>query len=186
MNNIENLLRHQQEGSLTPEELDELNRLTHRDRVLQAAAQQARTLRRRQYFRASAVASVLIVAGICFLALPSVNPKVSDTPILAQSEAPSAREVLTAQPAVVPDAPAVDQAAAPARQAIGHKAPAPAAIAPSASERPNTVPAANAPVESLADELSPSAITTDDPIVACNTECSPDSVINDIWKFLRA
>ena len=34
--------------------------------------------------------------------------------------------------------------------------------------------------------IEPAVTTNDEPIVACNTQCSPDSVINDIWNFLNA
>lgn len=185
MNNIENLLRHQQEGALTPEEQDELNRLTHRDRVLQAAAQQAHTLRRRQYLRASAVTSVILIAGACFLTFPSANPEASGTPIVAQSDAPSPKTVLAAQEALSNDAPALPQATPSDKRSIGQKELSLNAAAPAAIEQQQPAAAANLPVENIVDELEPSAIVQDNPIVACNTQCSPDSVINDIWKFLR-
>ena len=31
----------------------------------------------------------------------------------------------------------------------------------------------------------PTHVRENYPEVACNSECSPDSVINDIWRFLR-
>ena len=149
MSNLENLLRRYQEGGLTPEEVDELNQLTHRDQVFSAACQQAKVVRRRQGSIVCGVAAVLLVTGVVFLARPTVSNGLSDAPIVAQADAPKPTESLTGIPSGsdLPESPELE---ATSTQTPQHD-----------------------------------TAVADDPIVACNTQCSPDSVINDIWKFLR-
>ena len=142
MKNIDNLLQRYSEGTITPEEQDELNRLTRRDEVFHAAEAEAHTIRRRRRATASTVAAVLIVAGVLFTILPQNRLSTGDAPLIAQAE------------------------------------PAHAALASTSHPKPSKA------IETLDNAIEP--LLDPDPIVACNTQCSPDSVINDIWNFLRA
>ena len=179
MSNIENLLRRYGEGTLSPEELAELNRLTHRDQVVQAAFGKARVIRRRRITTFSGVAAVLLVAGTIFLVQPSVDEGASALSTVAEAQTPkileaegeemeatyssesmatTAHRVRHYDTAIVPAEPQMESASTPKEQLTN--------------------------VEEIAEQLEP-VVATDEPIVACNTQCSPDSVINDIWRFLR-
>ena len=180
MSNLENLLRRYHEGGLTPEEMDELNQLTHRDQVFSSACRQAKAIRRRQVSVVCGVAAVLLVTGVVFLTRPTVDADLSDTPIVAQTDLPKPTEPITEMPSdnALPKAPATEVSSTQSPQLdTARLLPKPSLITPQAVEQP-------ASVETIVEHQQPT-IVTDDPIVACNTQCSPDSVINDIWKFLR-
>ena len=66
MKRLENLLQRYNEGVITPEEKAELDLLTHRDEIFQAATVQATKIRRKRYITASSIASLAIVAGVFF------------------------------------------------------------------------------------------------------------------------
>ena len=85
MKQIETLLQRYRNGEITPEEQAELNRLTHRDEILHAAASRAAKIRRQRTTVVSSVASVVIVAAV-FLTITANNSTPSaDTPLLAQN-----------------------------------------------------------------------------------------------------
>ena len=181
MNNVESLLRRYQEGSLTPEELSELNQLTHRDKVFAAACQQAKAIHRRRYAAVSGVAAVLIVVGVIFFARPSVDNALSEMPMVAQTNVPKPTEMEPNVPASSATPKATEVVSTPAPK-VRHNDTAvlqsePKLVSPVTIEQP-------ASVEAVVESQEPSVVV-EDPIVACNTQCSPDSVINDIWKFLR-
>lgn len=188
MNQLETLLHRYKEGVITPEEKAELDQLTHKQEVFSAASAQASAMRRRQYAIASSVASVLIVVGVVFTVWSPKGGGMSGSPLVAQS-----REV---QPPAVVDVPAQQTKALPAEAS-----PLPT-VQPLADEtimvqeyesvivQPmEAVPATREPVSSVpvpAEIVEPAAVIASEPVVACNTQCSPDSVINDIWNFLKA
>ena len=187
MNQLETLLHRYQEGIITPEEKAELDQLTRRQEVFEAASAQAASMRRKQYTVVSAVASLLIVVGVVFTLWSPAGGASSDSPLVAQS-----REV---QP------PVTDDAVAQQRPAIQPAAQPLATIQPAAEEpvevqesTPIAEPAKPAPIRRetapampvTVEMVEPSAIIASEPVVACNTQCSPDSVINDIWNFLKA
>jgi len=187
MSNLENLLRRQYEGALTPEEQSELDRLTHRDQVIEAANRRAKVLRRRQFAGAMGVVSVLLVAGTIFFVRPLVGQSNSTMPVVAKADVPKAdasvleepETFTTSQQDELSEATSVDVVSVTQRPS-----------AKTAVSRQDSSPVATpkqvyASQDELADELQPSAILDCEPVVACNTACSPDSVINDIWKFLR-
>ena len=181
MSRMDNLLSRYHEGSLNPEELDELNRLTHRDQVLHVANQQARSINRRRYTAVTGVAAVLLVTGVIFFVSPSVDNALPDSPVVAKADMPKPS-------GIVPDVQSVhtQRESTFNMEETNHKTrqydttvlqPKPSLVSPIPAEHLVNV-------ETVVEQLEPSAIV-DEPIVACNTECSPDSVINDIWKFLR-
>lgn len=56
------------------------------------------------------------------------------------------------------------------------------------AEPSKSAPARREPTPAVQDiaAAEPSSYSVSEPVVACNTQCSPDSVINDIWNFLKA
>lgn len=177
MKDIEKLLCRYQEGGLSPDELAELNRLTHRESVMEAAFKQARAIKVRRYSIVAGVAVVLAVAGTVFHAQSGLGDA-TEMPIVAQAEVPKPYEVVE-----VPETTNVSQTKEPkAVSDVVVRSHDTAVISP----KPQLAPVATVEptVEAIVEQHEPSVVATE-PIVACNTECSPDSVINDIWKFLR-
>ena len=189
MSKIETLLRRHAEGIITPEEQEELNQLTRRDETLRNASLRAKQLRRRASLAFSLVA--FIVVGSLFV-WRSPAERTSATPLLAaQMDSHDEDSAMTAQrmelptslpepavqstPTVVP--PSAPSSAEPHKEAT----PAPRHAAP-------VQPAAATPEEPLpvAETVPAAPLRSHEPVVACNTACSPDSVISDIWNFLHA
>lgn len=163
---IQQLLAKRQAGTLTDSELEELNRLTHKDEVVAAAEQAAAGIVRRRRLIVSSVALVAVAVGT--LGITMLIPK-NEVPLVAQQQpAP--------QPVVVEKPPQAVEATA-----------TPVATKPAATPRPSvtTTPAVanDQPAKSM-----PEAVVSkhSDPAVMCNNQCEADSVINDIWKFLTA
>ncbi len=187
MSNIENLLRRQYEGVITPEEQSELDRLTHRDNVIMAATRRAKVLRRRQIAGVTGAASVLLVAGLIFFNHPSIGEMKADGQLMAKSEIPEMSApivVVTEQAHTKTQAKSTNGGTNDVvhnraelisePSVVVHEA---TSVVASAVEQPTFEEASN--------DVQPAVITESEPIVACNTACSPDSVISDIWKFLR-
>lgn len=177
MKEIDVLLEKYAQGELTQEEQQALNQLTHRDEVLAAAGARAHQLRRKQRTRVTALASLLVLAaaGITFYLHPAQAVQEGE-PIVAQTDVRPSVQVQpqTPAPAAV--------AAEPQQVRKSHAA---------QSVVRESVQAVAAPVEKAAAEPLPAATQAPvhletEAIVACNTQCSPDSVISDIWKFLKA
>ena len=184
MKDLETLLRRYQEGDLDSEELDELNRLTHRDKVLNAANRQARIIRHRRYTAMAGVAAVLLVTGVIYFNHSSVDNSLSEMPVLAQADVPKPTEMVEHE---MPEVPI--QRESPTTMTVAKPDPSvhnqDSDIIQPKHRTDATMPVERqASMESVMEHHAPS-VATDDPIVACNTQCSPDSVINDIWKFLR-
>lgn len=187
MSNIENLLRRQYEGVITPDEQSELERLTHRDQVIEAATRRAKVLRRRQLAGVTGVASVLLVAGVIFFVNPSVGEMKKDKPMIAKTEIPEIITPKVAAPEPTPsvasvktnivesDKPFLDKVEPALKSPVVRQDSTPVVV----SETEQSI------LNDKADDIQPTIISDSEPIVACNTACSPDSVINDIWKFLR-
>lgn len=179
-NNLEYLLHRYAEGTITPDEQNELNQLTHRDSIIQTASHRADKVCRQRRLGISAVASLLIVAG-AFHLLPSRQGITNGSaPIVAQADIP------TAQPAAIDQQepasmPAEKTEAKPAnrRQAT------PAVVK---QQEPRTAEQKNieSPAIEVTNEITPEIHHDVTPVVACNTQCSPEDVIDDIWKFLNA
>lgn len=182
MKNLETLLRRHYEGVITPEEQSELDRLTHREQVISAASKRAKVLRRRQLAAATGMASVLLVAGALFFVHPSLSQSESNMPLMAQVDESVASDVektsSSPQPIVTTSESqlsAVDEQDTQLLEPKPHSVSLPV-------ETPEHVEMIEAESEC---DLLQTALPDCEPIVACNTACSPDSVINDIWKFLR-
>lgn len=156
---IQQLLAKRQAGTLSDSELQELNRLTHKDEVIAAAEQASAGIIRRRRLITSAVAVVAIAVGTVGIAM--LMPK-NEVPLVAQKQpAP--------QPIVVEQMP----------QTV--EVPAETVIAKPAVVKKTTTPVAQA------DNVSHHEVAKKtDPTVMCNNQCEADSVISDIWKFLTA
>ena len=181
MKNLETLLRRYNEGDLNAEELDELNRLTHRDQVLQAANMRVRAIQRRRYTTVTGVVVVLLVTGVFFFARPSVDNQLAEMPIVAKADVPTLSEMEPNMPSISQLTESKQPENVVETKTRQHDMdvlqPKPKLVSVTPVEQPVSE-------EVDVEQLEP-AIVNDDPIVACNTQCSPDSVINDIWKFLR-
>ena len=165
---LQQLLAKYQQGTLSGEELEQLNILTHKDEVMGAAEGRARTIiRRRTWRNVGLVCAALAFVGAGVWAL---NPA---------QEAPMVAELNSAEPQVVEDAILHEDVSAPVQQAV------PKAIrSPKASQ---TV-AQNIAVQNMEPQVEDIAMepSREEPTVVCNNQCDADSVINDIWKFLTA
>ena len=162
---IQQLLAKRQAGTLTDSELEELNRLTHKDEVVAAAEQAATVIVRRRRLVTSSVALVAVAVAVFGITL--LVPK-NEMPLVAQQQ-PAPQPVVEDMPQSVeaPATPAVPTTPAASKHTTAPK-PAvaqaqPAKSVPQAAETHRT-----------------------DPTVMCNNQCEADSVINDIWKFLTA
>ena len=159
---IQQLFEKYREGTLSTAELAELNRLTHKDEVLDAASHRAgRIIMRRRVTWASMAVVVLLVAG---MGIRAIAPS-SEAPVLmAEHNAPSNVQQQLAEE-TLPNAPQIKEE------------PTITVATPRTLQRPKvatvkrvvTVPAL--PVE-------------EKPVVVCNNQCEADSVINDIKRFL--
>lgn len=157
---IQQLLAKRQAGTLTDSELQELNRLTHKDEVVAAAEQAAAGIVRRRRLITSAVALVAVAVGTVGIAM--LVPK-NEVTLIAQQQP-------TPQITVVEEIP----------QSI--EAPVEAVAAKPAVAKKTTAPVARQ-IENVA---HPRVAKKADPTVMCNNQCEADSVISDIWKFLTA
>lgn len=182
MKQIETLLQRYRDGEITPEEQAELNRLTHRDEVLHTAASRAAKIRRQRTTAVSTVASVVIVAAVFLTITANNNTPSADTPLLAQNnievnEAP-------AQSQTAPLA-APTKSSEPTVSTVTEK---PVSAPKKAAETviPNNNTPQVSPINTVSEVKHTEPSASLDPVVACNTQCSPDSVINDIWNFLKA
>ena len=110
-----------------------------------------------------------------------------DTPLMAQSGEVQIPAVLDT---AVPQTPARIQTEAmpnanarmSTEETVEHRETA------AVAEPSKSAPARLEPTPAVQDiaVAEPSSYSVSEPVVACNTQCSPDSVINDIWNFLKA
>ena len=162
---LQQLLAKYQQGTISNEELEQLNVLSHKDDVVESAFSRARRIVVRRTWRnvAFAVAGLAVAgAGIWVIAPPHDAPMVAEVKENNQPVAESVVEVQSVEP-VSQQEPAMLVARADSKTSASNAKPA----VPSVKAR----------------EAMP---VYDEPIVICNNQCDADSVINDIWKFLTA
>lgn len=186
MKEIEVLLQRYAKGELTEDEQARLNQLTRRDEVLAAAGARAHQIRRTRRTRVSVLASLVLVAaaGTALFMRPAPDAQ-SDCPAVARTDArqEAQQEVLETVPAS-----AAETVSATVRPAVRQQEavrPATGRAAAVQSAQPAS-PVEQAASEPLFEETEVSVHAEADAVVACNTHCTPDSVISDIWKFLKA
>lgn len=155
-NAIETLLEKRRAGTLTDDELAELNVLSRRDEVMADAERRADAVVRR---RRNSVTIFSAIAAIGIGAALLTMPQNSEAPTTAMQTAPVAVEKA---PTVAPT-PAAEAQAEPVQVAAAKPA--------AAKRKPATVK---------------TTAKSDEPVVVCNSQCNADSVISDIWKFLSA
>lgn len=157
-NSLQQLLAKYQQGTLSTDELEQLNQLTHKDEVLAAANRRANGIIRRRTI--GAIVSVVAFVGVGIgLLLPG-----NEAPLIAEvQETPI---VINEQPTTVEAAPLVEQDIT-----------SPTPVKAKRKARPITNPIDNESI-AIQDNVEPTVI--------CNNQCDADSVINDIWKFLTA
>lgn len=174
MKEIDVLLERYAEGNLTDEEQVRLNQLTHRDEVLAAAGARAHRLKRNRRTAISVLAALLVVVSVGTTL--SLRPDTTGTESAVVARTDVAQEAKAAVPEVEP----VKQ-----QQVVRQQAPA---AERTFHEKRDSQPKCVEQV--VADPLLEVTETPvhfeSDAVVACNTQCSPDSVISDIWKFLKA
>jgi len=158
MNNLESLLRHHAEGNLTPEERKELDQLTHRDDVFHAATTRAKHLRRRQWTIASSAAALLLVVSIggTMILRPSATPNAISSPLVVAQQ-------------MQPQTPTT-YSETPLETTVKH------------TSKPVVKQLEPVVTDTI---LMTTTEGTEKTIIACNNDCTPDSVVSDIWKFLR-
>ena len=189
MNQLETLLQRYREGVITPDEQAELDQLTNRHRVLTDATNRAAVLRRRRRSTISAVASLMIVAGIAYTLWLTTDGGLDNRSMVAQynagqppvvsiNDAVHQNQVQQSEPALQPTR--IDSIAS--SQAIIQ----PPIDPPKSDKTITTTRTVPSPEVLNTDAMAPAPIPASETVVACNTQCSPDSVINDIWNFLKA
>lgn len=185
MTELEILLRRYAEGDITPDELQRLSILSHRDEVLAGAASRAKTLRRQRATRMSVAASVaLVVAVMVVVALrPGSLFGVSDTVMVADATTPAVTATpieVAAEPTPPATVPVRRQARLTTIQEVAEAIPVGIV-----DERATAAVVAQQEEHRYEEPRMTEHAVDGYPVVACNSECSPDSVINDIWRFLR-
>lgn len=179
MDDIQRLLQKYHDGTLTPGEQAELDRLTHKDEVLGEAFHKADGIVRRRQVRYLAMAMtglVLLGAGVWTAAggQRSADSGLATVQETVAQETPAPPE--TTQPTIATEPPATQEpvlvAAAKPAAVAGGKKPRAGKATPATIHRP--------PIT----DHQPKG--TEKTVVVCNTQCEADSVINNIWKFLSA
>ncbi len=163
--NIEHLLQRYREGTISDSELADLNRLTHRDEVMERAGRQAAGIVHRRRTVAFTLAGLLVAGAATWTLL---RPQSDSAPQVAEASMP---ELVAPLPE-----PTVEQVA-----------PSIQTVAPERTHMLRNTTTASAPSPNAAPPTPASSHITSDseePVVMCNNQCVADSVINDIWKFL--
>ncbi len=185
MGNIENLLRRQYEGSITADEQSELDRLTHRDQIISAATCRAKAIRLRYRIFVS-LASVLLTVGIIFLVRPSVCDTEEESYLIAKTRMMEVPSKIVGIGLVSSATPVQNILIDSNRSVLNKTGSVEKTTITETIVESNAATDVDQPVINESDDVRHNlAISDIEPIVACNTACSPDSVINDIWKFLR-
>ena len=194
---LQQLLAKYQEGTLSDEELERLNQLTHRDEVLSAAESRAHTIvRRRTRIAGFAVAATAVLgAGIWMLTPKAEEPMMAvvteDMSVIKntpnQSDTPSTPDEVAVKPKtyVVNDnrdetSITVESTPTPVNSIRADNS----STIEKSHETPIQKRVSEQQEEPTRERMLPAVET--DPVVVCNNHCDADSVISDIWKFLSA
>ena len=179
---LQHLLEKYREGTLSGEELSQLNSLAHKDEVLSAAHRQARGILVRRYTgRAGlALAALMLVgAGVWMMRPPS-----AEAPLVAETR-PTTPSVASPLPA-----PPLEDTYQGRR---GEEEGASKMLASNQLKTRPSAPEKALPAQKNAPVATPPVTSTHtvvhqsvEAVVTCNNQCEADSVINDIWKFLLA
>lgn len=181
-NQLPDLLEKYREGTLSAEELDLLNNLTHRDEVFSAAGRRANGIifRRVAARTGLAVAALLLVgAGIWML-----QPHTAEAPLVAEAQVP---QVALDTPSLTP----LQETTCQIRREEEEYASKPLETnqLPTAKKRTQnrSVAISATPAPQPAVQTTQTVVRQSvESVVVCNNKCEADSVISDIWKFLSA
>lgn len=182
MSDLDLLLKKYRQGTISDQEMEQLNTLTRRDQVVEAACRRATTLRRRRQVVLSVSAVVLLLGGVGALLFSNLAPHTGDSQLFA------------AQPDISADAGDLNPAQSAADAAPVTVVLQEHCLASETMSRPIEV-ASNSPRQTqreqsrrLSHETAPviAPSQTEIPQVMCNVGCNADSVINDVWDFLNA
>ena len=166
---LQHLLARYQQGTISKDELEQLNVLTRRDEVMETASHKAGIIVRRRRLRtASYVMAGMAVVGVGIgLLLPR-----EDTQIVAEVKTP---------PQVIEEQVGMIEQETPQKKNVVQ-------IAMGREVAVNTIKVESHAIPSEADveveEIN--IVTKEEPTVICNNHCDADSVISDIWRFLTA
>lgn len=162
---LQQLLEKYHEGTLTDEEREQLNSLTHRDEVFASAVHQARTIVRTRIIRiAACIASLLVVGGaILWTQIPH-----------QQAEMIARQEPIVITPQANPESPIVVEQP---EEYLQH---------PTSNEKRKTtnVKRQTSNIKQQTSNVQRSTSNVFDQVVVCNNKCEADSVINEIRNFL--
>lgn len=179
-NNLQELLDRYRSGNITDDEMSRLDELSGRSEVMAGAMHRARTLRRRRVL--GGVAAVGAIALVATVGLHQINP----TP--TQEAKPVIVKVI-AEPEAVAEPETTVNPIAEAKPATTKRAKVknrePKLLASQPTIAPIAINAATN-IETEPDIHVEHPALPDEPTVLCNTQCNADSVINEIWKFLKA
>lgn len=179
MSNIEQLLKQQYEGSLSFDDEKKLNELTHRSQVLENANKRAREIRHRQLNIVGIACVVLVGAGTIFAMQSVKRSNIKEGQLIASATQKTEDTKTNNQKSVLMQE--VDDALFSTEKAAS------TTLAPRTKNTASAEFKQKEPAEIEESEIvPPTSNISDETIVACNTQCSPDSVISDIWKFLQA
>ncbi len=179
-NNLQDLLDRYRSGNITDDEMARLEELSGRDEVMAGATHRARTLRRRRLL--GGIAAVGAIALVATVGLHQMRP----TP--TQDTKPVIAKVI-AEPETVAEPEPESTPIPEAKPATAPKADIKSSEPTLLASKPTTAPAAintATVIEPEPDIRVEHPALPDEPTVLCNTQCDADSVINEIWKFLKA
>ncbi len=171
---LQHLLSKYQEGTISDEELEQLNVLAHRDEVFAAAESRARTIIRRRTIRTvgfAVAATAVLGAGVWMMA-----PR-QEQPLMAEATAPTTVPAQVERPADNIITPAATPSTSTPRK-VARETPA--------QQQQTVQPTVEAPAPQDSTLATPHSMQEAEPIVVCNNQCDADSVISEIWKFLSA
>lgn len=180
MSDLDLLLKKYRQGTISDEEMNQLNRLTRRDEVVESACKRAATLRRRRHVVLSVSAMALLLGGVGAMLFFNADPVADSKPLFA------------AQPAVSADDSALsvtNDVADPASMHLQGQGLTPESMVQPlevASAKPRQVKAEKAERVSRENVPALNVHEVAAPQVMCNVGCDADSVISDVWDFLNA
>lgn len=180
MSNIEQLLKRQYEGTISPKEEQILNEITHRSQVLGNAERRSYIIRSRRIKLSGTICSILFIAGIIYTLQTNKTPKLSDASQIATI---STNEMVVTDTCILFRQQEVDGQINLLAE-TNHKSTKYTHHSTTESSYSNDSDNGIVSVEACPE--TPTTPIREETVVACNTQCSPDSVINDIWNFLHA
>lgn len=189
---LQQLLAKFQEGTLSDEELERLNQLTHRDEVLSAAENRAHTIvRRRTRIAGFAVAATAVLGAGIWMLTPKTEESMmavvtKDMPVI-KNKPNSKPEEVAVKPETYVDNDNRDESSKAVESTHIPVSPVHADIFSDMEKSHETPVQERVPEqqeEPIRERMLPAVET--DPVVVCNNQCDADSVISDIWKFLSA